>query len=146
MTLRPLEILLAEDNDDDILLTQEALATGNLVNTLNVVRDGEQAMAYLRREGEYRDAPPPDLVLLDINMPMKGGLEVLKEMKEDLELRHIPVVMLTTSVREQDILSSYEDGASTFIRKPVRLDEFREILTEFQKYWAVVARLPNSGA
>ena len=145
MNCQAIEILLAEDSDDDILLTREAFASGNLVNTLNVVRDGEQAMAYLRRHGEYKDAKPPGLVLLDINMPMKSGLEVLKEMKADPELRNIPVVMLTTSDREQDILASYAEGASTFIKKPVQLDEFRKALKRLQVYWALVARLPGQG-
>ena len=145
MTTQSIEILLAEDNDDDILITREALSGGKLINTLRVVRDGEQAMAYLRREGKYEGAQLPGIVLLDINMPMKSGLEVLKEMKADPGLRHIPVIMLTTSERDQDILMSYRDGACSFVKKPVRIDKFREVLNHFQIYWAVVARLPGSG-
>ena len=145
MITQPIEILLAEDNDDDILITQEAFKGGNLINTLRVVRDGEQAMAYLRREGEYMGVQSPGIVLLDINMPLKGGLEVLKEMKAEPRLKHIPVIMMTTSEREQDILSSYRDGACSFVKKPVRIDEFREVLKQFQIYWALVARLPGSG-
>ena len=145
MTTRPIEVLLAEENDDDILITQEAFSGGKLISTLRVVRDGEQAMAYLRREGEYTGTQPPGLVLLDINMPLKNGLEVLKEMKADPGLRHIPVIMLTTSERDQDILMSYRDGACSFIKKPVRIDDFREVLNHFQIYWAVVSRLPGSG-
>ena len=102
-------------------------------------------MAYLRQEGEYTGAQPPGIVLLDINMPMKSGLEVLKEMKADPSLRHIPVIMLTTSERNQDILVSYRDGACSFVKKPVRMDQFRQILDNFQIYWAMVARLPSSG-
>lgn len=145
MNRLPVEILLAEDSDDDILLTQEAFAGGKLINTLKVVRDGEEAMAYLRQDGEYKDVQLPGIVLLDINMPRKNGLEVLEEIKADPELRHIPVIMLTTSEREQDIAASYSHGACSFIKKPVRFDEFREVLEHFQVYWSLVARLPGSG-
>ena len=145
MNGRAVEILLVEDSDDDILLTREAFSSGKLINNLTVMKDGEEAMAYLRREGKHNGAQLPDIILLDLNMPRKNGLEVLEEMKADPELRHIPVIMLTTSEREQDILTSYTEGASTFIKKPVRLDEFRKVLEQFQAYWALVARLPGSG-
>ena len=111
MNAHPMEILLVEDNEDDILLEQEALADVKLVNLMSVVRDGEEAMAYLRRQGQYRHAKLPGLILLDINMPKKNGFEVLKEIKADPELRHIPVVMLTTSDNERDIVKSYAKGA-----------------------------------
>ncbi|MGB7949300.1 MAG: response regulator, partial [Candidatus Binatia bacterium] len=111
MDSQPMEILLVEDNEDDILLEQEALADAKLVNLMCVVRDGEEAMAYLRRQGQYQNVPMPGLILLDINMPKKNGFEVLNEIKSDPALMHIPVVMLTTSDSEADIVKSYAKGA-----------------------------------
>lgn len=142
MHVQPMEILLVEDNEDDILLEQEALAEARLVNLMYVVRDGEQAMAYLRREGEYQNARAPGLVLLDINMPKKNGFEVLHEMKADPALCHIPVVMLTTSEREADVVKSYAQGACSYITKPMDFDKFRDVIKQFALYWALVARVP----
>jgi CheY-like chemotaxis protein len=144
MSTQTMEILLVEDNEDDILLEQEALAEAKLVNIMSVVRDGEEAMAYLRREGRYHDARLPGLILLDINMPKKNGFEVLNEMKADAELRHIPVVMLTTSDSERDIVKSYATGACSFITKPMDFDKFGEIVKQFALYWALVARIPST--
>lgn len=141
----PIDILLVEDNDDDILLTEEAFSEGKLVNVVHAVRDGEEAMEYLRRQGQYADVKLPGLVLLDINMPKMSGLEVLEEIKKDPELKHLPVVILTTSERENDIVKSYESGACSFIRKPVKLSDFREALRQFELYWALVARIPGTG-
>lgn len=136
------EILLAEDNDDDILLIQESLADAKIFNVLNVVRDGEEAMAYLRREGEYQDAVMPGLLLLDINMPKKNGFEVLREIKADPALRHLPVVMLTTSQNETDVVRSYSEGACSYIMKPAQFEELRRVVKQFALYWALVVRIP----
>ena len=136
------DILLAEDNDDDILLTRESFAEAKIVNVLNVVKDGEEALAYLRREGGYKDAVMPGLLLLDINMPKKNGFEVLKEIKADAALRHLPVVMLTTSQNEADVVRSYSEGACSYIMKPARFEELSRVLKQFALYWALVSRIP----
>ncbi|MBI2534252.1 MAG: response regulator [Deltaproteobacteria bacterium] len=143
MDKQPLEILLVEDNEDDIVLEREALADAKLVNLMSVVRDGEEAMAFLRREGRYQDAQVPGLILLDINMPRKNGFEVLNELKADPALVHIPVVMLTTSDSEADIVKSYAKGACSYITKPMDFDKFREVAKQFALYWALVARIPS---
>ena len=142
MDTQPMEILLVEDNEDDIVLEREALADAKLVNLMSVVRDGEEAMAFLRREGRYQDAQVPGLILLDINMPRKNGFEVLNELKADPALVHIPVVMLTTSDSEADIVKSYAKGACSYITKPMDFDKFREVAKQFALYWALVARIP----
>jgi CheY-like chemotaxis protein len=138
----PMEILLVEDNEDDILLEQEALADAKLVNLMSVVRDGEEALAYLRGQGKYQNARVPGLILLDINMPKKNGFEVLNEIKADPDLKHIPVVMLTTSDSEADIVKSYARGACSFITKPMDFDKFRDVIRQFALYWALVSRVP----
>jgi CheY-like chemotaxis protein len=138
----PMEILLVEDNEDDILLEQEALADAKLVNLMYVVRDGDEAIAYLRRQGKYHNAQVPGLILLDINMPKKNGFEVLNEIKADPALMHIPVVMLTTSDSEADIVKSYAKGACSYITKPMDFDKFQEVVKQFALYWALVARIP----
>ena len=142
METQPMEILLVEDNEDDILLEQEALAEAKLVNLMSVVRDGEEAMAFLRRQGQYQDAQMPGLILLDINMPKKNGFEVLSELKADPALMHIPVVMLTTSDNELDIVKSYAKGACSYITKPMDFDKFRDVIKQFALYWALIARIP----
>ncbi|HYT58240.1 MAG TPA: response regulator [Verrucomicrobiae bacterium] len=142
MNAEPMEILLVEDNEDDIVLEQEALADANLVNLMCVVRDGEEAMAYLRRQGKYQKAEAPGLILLDINMPKKNGFEVLNEIKADPALMHIPVVMLTTSESEADVVKSYAKGACSYITKPMDFDKFRDVVKQFTLYWALVARVP----
>lgn len=144
MNTQPMGILLVEDNEDDILLEEEALTDAKLVNLMYVVRDGEEAMAYLRRQGKYKDAQMPGLILLDINMPKKNGFEVLKEIKEDPALMHLPVVMLTTSDREADIVKSYAKGACSFITKPMDFDKFKDVAKQFALYWALVSRIPSS--
>jgi two-component system, response regulator len=143
MDTQPMEILLVEDNEDDILLEQEALADAKLVNLMCVVRDGEEAMAYLRRQGKYQNVKIPGLVLLDINMPKKNGFEVLNEIKSDPALMHIPVVMLTTSDSEADIVKSYAKGACSYITKPMDFDKFRDVVKQFALYWVLVARVPS---
>ena len=139
-----IEILLAEDNDDDIVLIREAFTNANFLNLVNGVKDGVEAMAYLRREGEYKDKNLPGLVLLDINMPKKDGFEVLEEMKADPLLKQIPVIMLTCSKREEDVVKAYNVGACTFISKPVSFDAFQEMVGRFSLYWTLVARIPRT--
>lgn len=143
MTGKPIRVLLVEDNPADARLTQEALAEGKVNNELRHVPDGVEAMAYLRREGEYENAERPDLVLLDLNMPRKDGREVLAEMKADPSLRQIPVVVLTTSKAEEDIIRSYDLYANCYITKPVDLDRFVEIVRSIEEFWFTVVRLPT---
>jgi CheY-like chemotaxis protein len=139
---QPIEILLVDDNDDDIVLLEESLKESKFVNLLHIVRDGEEALTYLRREGQYRDARLPGLVLLDINMPRKNGFEVLSAMKADPALRTIPVVMLTTSTRDEDIVRSYDGGACSFVSKPVSFEKLKEVIKQFALYWSLVAVVP----
>lgn len=143
-TDRSVEILLVEDNPADVRLTREVLEDDNGATHLNVVGDGEEAMAYLRRQGAYQDSPRPNLVLLDLNLPKKDGREVLEELKADLDLRRIPVVVLTTSAAESDISRSYELHANCFITKPLDLDEFFEVVSSIKDFWLANARLPSS--
>jgi CheY-like chemotaxis protein len=138
------ELLLVEDNEDDIVLIEEAFAEAKFMNVVYKVRDGEQALAYLRQEGPYTHTQRPGLVLLDINMPKKNGFEVLKAMKEDPLLQSMPVVMLTTSDREEDIVRSYTHGASSYIRKPMRLEQFIQVVKNFELYWTMVSRVPSA--
>jgi chemotaxis family two-component system response regulator Rcp1 len=138
----PIRILMVEDNPDDVELTVEALKDGKVANILTVVRDGEEAMAYLRGEGEYQGSVRPDLILLDINMPRKDGREVLKEIKDDPRLRRIPVVILTTSAAEEDILHTYDLHANCYITKPVDFDQFLRVVKSIENFWLTVVKLP----
>lgn len=138
-----LEILVVDDNEDDVLLLQESLRDQPAVSVLHSARDGEEAMAYLRREGQYASAPRPGLVLLDINMPKMNGFEVLYRMKVDPLLRAIPVVMLTTSSRDADILTAYTGGACSFVTKPVSFDRLKLMAGHFVNYWTSVVRVPD---
>ena len=140
----PIEILLVEDNEDDIVLIEEAFAGAKCMNVICKVHDGEEALAYLRQEGPYRLMRRPGLVLLDINMPKKNGFEVLQAMKEDPRLHSMPVVMLTTSDREDDIIRSYTDGACSYIRKPMSLEQFIRVVKDFELYWTMVSRVPSA--
>ena len=140
---RPVVILLVEDNPGDARLTREALKDAKLLNQLNQVGDGEQAMAFLRREGEYRSAPRPDLILLDLNMPKKDGREVLAEIKTDANLRRIPVVILSSSSAEQDILKTYDLHANCYITKPVDLDQFAKVAKAIEDFWFTIVKLPS---
>ena len=137
-------ILLVEDSPADIRLTEEALRDSPIVDTLHVARDGEEAMDFLRRRGEHAEAPRPDLVLLDLNLPGKDGREVLEELKSDLELRRIPIVVLTTSATEADILRSYDLHVNSYVTKPVDLDEFAHAVHSIQGFWGGVVQLPPS--
>jgi two-component system, chemotaxis family, response regulator Rcp1 len=139
---RPIEILLVEDNLGDVRLTREALREGKVRNHLHVAADGVEAMAFLRREGQHAHAPLPDLILLDLNLPKKGGREVLAEIKEDPELRRIPVVILTVSKAEEDVLKSYNLHANCYITKPVNLDQFLEVVQSIEDFWLTVVMLP----
>lgn len=136
------EILLVEDNPGDVRLTQEAFKEGKLINELSVVEDGVEAMSYLRKQGKYADVHQPDLILLDLNMPKKDGREVLAEIKKDPNLRHIPVIVLTTSQAEQDILKSYNLHANCFITKPVDLKQFNRVVKTIKDFWLTVVKLP----
>jgi len=140
--VQPVEILLAEDNPADVRLTREALKEGWIANRLNVVPDGEETLKYLRRQPPYADKPMPDLLLLDLNMPRKNGLEVLQEIKSSTKLRKLPVVVLTTSRAEEDILRSYEHHANCYISKPVDLARFIEVVKSIENFWLTVVSLP----
>jgi CheY-like chemotaxis protein len=144
MMSEPLELLLVEDNDDDIVLIEEAFAEAKLMNVIFTVRDGEEALAYLRQAGPYTHRRRPGLVLLDINMPKKNGFEVLEAIKADPRLRTLPVIMLTTSDREEDVVRSYNDGASSYIRKPMTLEQFARVVKGFELYWTLVSRIPSA--
>ncbi|MER6949699.1 response regulator [Nonomuraea sp. NPDC000554] len=140
---RPIEVLLVEDDQGDILLTREAFDLNKVRNRLHVVNDGEQAMAFLRREAPFTDVPRPDLVLLDLNLPRMDGLEVLKEVKADLELRTIPVVILTTSEAEEDILRSYRLHANAYVAKPVDFEQFIRVVRQIDNFFVTVVKLPS---
>jgi CheY-like chemotaxis protein len=139
---RQIDILLIEDDDDDVRLAKKAFEKDHLCIRIHRVQDGIEAMAYLKREGNFASAMLPKLILLDLNMPRRGGHELLKEIKADSHLRRIPVVVLTTSDDEQDIALSYEYRANSYVTKPADLDEFREILTTLKDYWFGIVRLP----
>jgi chemotaxis family two-component system response regulator Rcp1 len=139
---RPIEILLVEDNPGDVRLTQEVFKEGKVRNQLNVAWNGEEALAYLRRQGRFVGAPRPDVILLDLNLPRKGGKEVLAEIKADPKLRCIPVVILTTSQADQDISESYNQHANCYIVKPVDLDHFINVVRTIEGFWLQIVKLP----
>jgi two-component system, chemotaxis family, response regulator Rcp1 len=142
---RPVEILLVEDNPGDVRLTREALKEGKVSNRLHVATDGVEALAFLRREGEYADAVRPDLILLDLNLPKKDGRQVLGEVKADPALRQIPVVILTSSQAEEDICRSYDLHANCYVTKPVDLDRFMTVVRAVEDFWLTIVRLPSAG-
>ena len=139
---RPFEILLVEDNPGDVRLTQETLKDFKALNNLSVAGDGVEAMAFLRREGKYVNASRPDLILLDLNLPRKDGREVLSEIKVDEQLKRIPVVILTTSSAEEDILNTYDHHANCYIKKPVDLDQFSAVVKSIESFWFTTVKLP----
>ena len=141
--LRPVEILLVEDSPTDALLAREALEYSKLANNLHTVPDGVEALAFLRREGRYADAPRPDLILLDLNLPRKDGREVLAEVKTDERLKRIPVVVLTTSKSEADVLEAYGLHANCYIVKPVDFDKFAEVVRSIESFWFCVVTRPG---
>lgn len=138
----PINILLVEDNPGDVRLTIEALKEDKLQNNLHVVKDGVEAIAFLRQEGEYAGVPHPDLILLDLNLPKKDGREVLKEIKADERLKRVPVVILTTSQAEEDILKTYDLHANCYITKPVSLDQFIRVVRSIEEFWLTIVKLP----
>jgi chemotaxis family two-component system response regulator Rcp1 len=138
----PIDILLVEDNPGDVRLTIEALKEDKLQNNLHVVRDGIEAMDFLHQEGEYANMPRPDLILLDLNLPKKDGCEVLEEIKADERLKRIPVVILTTSQAEEDILRTYGLHANCYITKPVNLEQFTKVVRSIEQFWLTIVRLP----
>ncbi len=139
----PIEILLVEDNPGDVRLTKEALRDSKVTTRMHVVFDGVQALAFLHREGEYAAVPRPDLILLDLNLPRKSGREVLAEIKGDDDLRRIPVVILTTSQAEQDIIETYNLHANAYVNKPVDLNQFIKVVKSIEDFWFEIVRLPN---
>lgn len=138
-----IDILLVEDNPGDVRLTEEALKQGKVLNRLHVVYDGVEAMEFLHKKGRYKDAPRPDLILLDLNLPRKDGREVLKEIKLDESLKVIPVVILTTSKSEEDVAKAYALHANCFITKPVDLFRFFEVIKSVEEFWFTVVKLPK---
>ncbi|MBN1424066.1 response regulator [Candidatus Fermentibacteria bacterium] len=143
---RPIEILLVDDNPGDVRLAIEALKEGKVRNHLHVTYDGVEAMEFLRRTGKYAASPRPDIVLLDLNMPKKDGREVLKEIKSDEDLRRIPVVILTISKGEEDILATYNHHANCYITKPIQMDEFLKVMRSIENFWLTIVTLPPGGA
>ena len=137
-----IDVLLVEDDAGDVLLIEEAFADNKVRNRLHTVSDGVEALQFLRREGPYADAPQPDLVLLDLNLPRKDGREVLAEVKADETLQHIPVVVLTTSKAEEDVLRSYKLHANAYVTKPVDFDRFIEVVRQIDEFFVTVVKLP----
>jgi two-component system, chemotaxis family, response regulator Rcp1 len=143
MNSRAIEILLVEDNPGDARLTLEAFKEGKVFNNLTVIGDGVEALAYLRRQGQYANSLQPDLILLDLNLPKKDGREVLAEIKEDERLKNIPVIVLTTSAAEEDIARAYSRHANCYITKPVDLDQFLRVVQSIESFWLSLVRLPS---
>ena len=139
---RPIEILLVEDSPGDVRLTREALTANKIRNTLHVVADGVEALAFLRKQGKHANAPRPNLILLDLNLPKKDGREVLAEIKGNGDLRRIPVVVLTTSGAEEDILKAYDLNANCYVTKPVDLDSFIKVVKSIESFWVTIVELP----
>jgi chemotaxis family two-component system response regulator Rcp1 len=141
----PIEILLIEDNPGDVRLTREALKDAKVLNNLYVASDGIEGLAFLNRQGKFKNAIRPHLILLDLNLPKKDGLEVLAEIKVHPELKRIPVVVLTTSKAEEDILMTYQMHANCYITKPVDLDKFIEVISAIEDFWLSIVKLPRTG-
>jgi two-component system, chemotaxis family, response regulator Rcp1 len=138
----PIEILLVEDNPGDVRLTKEALKEGKVYNNLHWAKDGVEALEFLRREGSHKNAPRPDIILLDLNLPKVDGREVLSIIKNDSHLKHIPVVVLTTSKADEDVLRSYELHANCYVTKPVDLEKFIVVVQSIDRFWLTVVTLP----
>lgn len=141
---KSIEILLVEDNPADIRLAKEALKDGKVMNNLSVVTDGMEALNFLRQTGKYSDSPVPELILLDLNLPKKSGLEVLQVIKADPSIKRIPVVVLTTSKAEEDIVKSYNLNANCFITKPIDLKQFLDVVKTIEEFWLTIVSLPPS--
>lgn len=143
MSMNPIHILLVEDNEGDILLIKEAFEEARIINEISSVKDGEKAIQYLSKTGPYTDVEMPDLILLDVNLPRKNGHEVLAFIKTSPNLKHIPVVMLTTSSSEKDIIESYKNHANCYITKPVEVDKFFKAILKIEKFWIELVKLPS---
>ncbi len=143
-TSQPIDILLVEDNEADIRLTQEVLTESKVQNNIIIARNGEEALACLRQQGKHRESPRPGLILLDLNLPLCDGREVLAEIKNDPNLRSIPVVILTTSKAEEDILKTYDLHANCYITKPVDLEQFVTVVSYIEDFWLAIVRLPKT--
>jgi two-component system, chemotaxis family, response regulator Rcp1 len=141
----PIEILLVEDNPGDVRLTKEALKEGKVYSNLHTVKDGVEAMEFLRRQGKYAGVPRPDIILLDLNLPRKDGREVLEEIKSDDALKRIPVVVLTTSKAEEDVVRTYNLHANCYVTKPVDLEKFMVVVKTIDTFWLTVVTLPPNG-
>lgn len=139
---KPIEIFLVEDNPGDVRLTQEALKESKVINNLSVAVDGVEAMDFLHHKGKWTQAPYPDLILLDLNLPKKDGREILEEIKADNDLKRIPVVVLTTSKAEEDILRMYDQHANCYITKPIDFDQFIEVVRSIENFWLSIVKLP----
>ena len=142
LAAKPIEILLVEDNPGDVRLTKEALKDARVANNLHITIDGVEALAFLRKQGKHAAVPRPDLILLDLNLPKKNGREVLEEIKKEEALRHIPVVILTTSQAEQDVVESYRLQANAYVTKPVDLDQFLKVVSSIEQFWLEIVKLP----
>lgn len=145
MDAKPIQILMVEDNEGDVLLTTEALQNAKVANIVSVVRDGVEAMEFLRRQGPHASAPRPDLILLDLNLPRRDGRQVLAEIKADPDLHAIPVVVLTSSKAEVDVVKMYELNANCYIVKPVDFQNLMEVVKSIENFWFTVVRLPPNG-
>lgn len=141
--MKPIEILLVEDNPGDRRLIQEALKDSKIYNTLNMVDDGRAALEYLKKQRGYKDARTPDLILLDLDLPHISGREVLEEVKKDKDLKHIPIVVLTVSPSEQDVISSYNMHVNAYVKKPLDLDQFIKVVTTIEDFWFTIVKLPG---
>ncbi|EDX73732.1 hypothetical protein MC7420_6780 [Coleofasciculus chthonoplastes PCC 7420] len=142
-TIRPIEILLVEDSPSDADLTVDAFSEARVLNNLHWVEDGVEALTFLRRQGQYSDVPRPDLILLDLNMPKKDGREVLAEIKADSQLKRIPVIILTTSAAERDILKTYELNGNCYVTKPIDVEQFMSVVKIIEAFWLAVVQLPS---
>jgi CheY-like chemotaxis protein len=142
--MKPIHILLVEDNEGDILLTTEALSEGKIINEVSIARDGEEAIDFLNQQGAFSNATKPDLILLDVNLPKKNGHEVLDYIKSTNHLKHIPVIILTTSSSQKDILHAYRNYANAYITKPVDVDDFIKIISTIEDFWIGIVQLPPS--
>ncbi len=146
MVITPIEILMIEDNDGDVYMTTEAFKAAKVANNLSVVRDGAEAMEFLHRQGKFAAAPRPDLVLLDLNLPGRDGRQILADIRADAELRTIPVVVLTSSKAEQDVVKAYELHANCYIVKPVDFERLLEVVGAIETFWLTVVKLPSRQA
>lgn len=144
--MKSIHILLIEDNEGDILLTKEAFEDAKILNQLSIARDGQQAIYFLEKKEPFADVATPDLILLDVNLPKKNGHEVLQYIKGSKDLKHIPVIMLTTSVSEKDIAKSYENYANCYITKPVEVEDFLNVISSVEDFWIKIVQLPHKNA